>query len=87
MNQLLDKQPMKDITREYLEKMKKELNCVGIFLIISDSELPCPDSRAGEDCPHGHEVTSALDGMSAMAATEVCLSSIQGHVKNLIKGQ
>lgn len=80
MNQLVDK-PMGDITPAYLDKIKAELNCVGVILIISDSQMPCPDSRAGEDCPHGHEIGSGIDGFSPMAAMAIMADVLRGSMK------
>jgi hypothetical protein len=55
---------MIEITKEFADKVCKELGAVGIILIVTDSQIPCPDSRAGLKCEHSHEVASFISNMS-----------------------
>ena len=78
----LDNGPMRTITPEYLEQIKKDLNCVGILIITTDSFMPCPDSLAGEECAHGgHEVNSVIHGMSAGAVMQLAHEAVQNSFK------
>lgn len=64
---------LKEINSEVLEKIKKELNCVGLMIIATDSQIPCPDTRAGEECTHPHEVTLAVDNLSIAACISIIM--------------
>lgn len=75
-------EPMKDITTEYLDKIKKDLNCVSIILIIGNSEIPCPDARSGTKCEHQHEISSAIDSMSIVGAISVFQDAIINAANN-----
>lgn len=82
MNPLKDKGPVKEISLDYLEKIKEDLNCVGILLIVTDSFMPCPDSLAGEECAHGgHQVSSAIHGMSAGAVMQLAEEAVRSRFK------
>lgn len=85
MNPLVDNKPMNPITQEYLDKIKKDLNCVGILIITTDSFMPCPDSLAGEECAHrGHKVNSVIHGMSAGAVMQLAHEAVQNSFKRNI---
>lgn len=76
MNLQIDKGPMKKITKEYADKIKEELNCVGIILIITDSQMPCPDILSGQECKDGHEISSYIGGLSAETVIELTTKAL-----------
>jgi hypothetical protein len=52
------------------EHIKEMTGAVGIALVLSDSQLPCPDSRAGVKCPHPHNFVVDTYGISIQYAVE-----------------
>lgn len=69
---------MKKITQEYLNQIKKDLDCVGVFIAISECQLPCPDTRAGIKCEGGHALDVAGDGISRAVITDVLTNNFYG---------
>lgn len=62
---------MINVPDNYLEKVAKELGAVGVFLIVSDSQIPCPDVRSGGKCEHPHYVGMTSKGIDVERVPEL----------------
>lgn len=56
---------------EILDKIKELTGAVGVFLVIADTQMPCADVRAGEDCRGKHHVLMGAHNVHPVAIIEV----------------
>lgn len=68
---------MKTPNEGELAEIAKRFGAVGIFVIISDSQLPCPDTRAGEQCHHAHQVLVGGLGIAPAVAADIAAVQLE----------
>lgn len=52
-----------DVTqKEIADFIRAKTGCVGVFVLVSNSLLPCPDEKAGDKC-QGHMVAYISEGI------------------------
>lgn len=71
---------IKTLDDEILNKIKEMTGAVGVFLVIADTQMPCADVRAGEDCRGKHSVLMGAHNVNPVAIIEVIANATGAHM-------